>query len=75
MQTILIVIGASLILGTLTAIGRWVAGLILPHLPTRLRDTLVMPHTERKDWLLVWLPWALWIGMGAIIWFCYPDLH
>ena len=67
MHTVLIVAGTSIFLTLLLAIARKGAGGLLRFIkPGKLRDSLVMPHTERKDWLLAWLPLALF-GLFVLV--------
>lgn len=67
MHTVLIVAGTSLFLTLLLAIARkGASGLLRFIKPGNLRDSLVMPHTERKDWLLAWLPFALF-GLFVLV--------
>lgn len=68
MQTVLIVAGTSVFLLAILAIAHWGANFLMRVIPPgRMRDFLVLPHTERKDWLLAWLPIALFLLLMLIL--------
>lgn len=68
MHTILLVTGSFLVLAVLLGGARWIASRLLRFIrPGRFRDSLVLPHTERKDWLLAWLPFALFMAFVFVI--------